>query len=244
MDWLGDWTIPGNSEDCYALSFGLPCCNNNEVVMVSEEYGNLGIIERTGSYCGIGFPEEKEEMFGDYPYCDGCDANYVDKDGRWNLVDKTWCKVKEKKCFDICEPINGYQCCKDSSTQVILTDDDGTWGIENNHWCHIKTIPVFNDISIIARSIYDSMPGANVGNKANFMFSHEKNIDFEEKYEIVTLILNEEPIDPISVIYYSDNFRFYSRNFSEFNDIKMIIRDKTTNQKYYKYFFTTILRVS
>lgn len=239
-------TLPAfNDEDCYARSLGLPCCNENEIIETNE-YGNWGKIEGTDFYCGIGYPEKKEEeeekMFGNYPYCDGCETNYTDKDGGWYYTNKTWCKVNEKKCFNICEPVKGYQCCKDSSTKVISEDNDGTWGIENKKWCLIQTIPEFNDFEITADSVYDGMPGQLKEKRFRCIFKYPLD-NFKENYEIVSVIFNGNPINPNNIVYYNKEFRFYPIDYLENNEIKMILRNKETNQKYFKIFNTKLIKL-
>jgi len=129
---------PVDNDDCFALDLGYKCCNNNDVVY-TDESGKWGVIN--DEWCGIGGTSKKneQEMFGDYPYCSGCESNYTDGDGDWYYVGDSWCKVNEKKCkASTCQPVNGYQCCKNSSAEVVYTDADGEWGVENNEWCLIR----------------------------------------------------------------------------------------------------------
>lgn len=77
-------------------------------------------------------------MFGDYPYCSGWESSYTDEDGGWNIVNDNWCKVNDNKCNNVCQPVNGYPCCENSSTKIEYVDDDGNWGVENDNWCIIK----------------------------------------------------------------------------------------------------------
>eukprot|EP00833_Pecoramyces_ruminatium_P001598 jgi/Orpsp1_1/1175630/evm.model.c7180000054622.1 len=135
-----DQPVVKDDDDCFALDLGYKCCNSNKVVY-TDESGNWGIINNN-EWCGIGGSSKKneknnqeQEMFGDYPYCSECKTNYNDKDGDWYYSNNNWCKVDEKKCN--CKSVNGYQCCKNSSTKVIYTDSTGKWGVENNEWCII-----------------------------------------------------------------------------------------------------------
>ncbi|KAL6632161.1 cellulase Cel9A precursor [Neocallimastix californiae] len=139
---------PVNNDDknCFGYSLGYKCCNNNEVIYTDDD-GDWGLIGTTPEWCSIGGGKKEEEgdhdkdqeMFGDYPYCNGCESNYTDEDGDWYFINDNWCKVNEKKCNSpTCKPINGYPCCKNSSTEAIYTDDDGIWGVEDNDWCLIQ----------------------------------------------------------------------------------------------------------
>ncbi|ORX65990.1 hypothetical protein BCR32DRAFT_272677 [Anaeromyces robustus] len=228
------YNVEDNGEKCYARIFGYPCCNNNEVKITSYDLGDFDIIDNF-VMCGIGYPEG-EEMFGDYPYCDECVSNYFDKDGGWyyDKTDKTWCKVNERRCFSICEPKKGYKYCKNSS-KIITTDTDGTtWGIEDNHWCLIQTIPEYNDFELTPVSYIDKISGQEY-KIVNFLY--DKGNNFEEKYEIVTLIINGIPVNFSKITYNSNSFSFKTESVMwKENEIKMILRDKTTKQKYFKIF--------
>ncbi|ORX78047.1 hypothetical protein BCR32DRAFT_247469 [Anaeromyces robustus] len=247
-NWSKDNVLDVDSDEyCeYRHSLGIPCCRDVEIVYI-DGFTKYALLE-DGSYyaCGFAFPDEEvkeDEMFGDYPYCNGCETNYTDKDGSWNFIDETWCKVSEKKCFKICEPIKGYQCCKDSSTEVISKDNDGSWGIENKKWCLIQTIPEFNDFEINASCTMDGSGINKLLKYVQFIFSYEENVNFEEKYEIVSILLNDNPVNLDNITYFSKYFRFYTSNYLETNEIKMILRDKTTKQKYYKTFITGVYRM-
>jgi len=133
-----------DDDDCFAIDLGYKCCNSNEII-TSDSDGDWGVIN--GEWCGIGGTSENHskeenptEMFGDYPYCSGCESIYTDEDGGWNLVNDNWCKVNDKKCssHQECQPVNGFPCCSNPSTEVYYVDDDAQWGVENNDWCVIK----------------------------------------------------------------------------------------------------------
>ncbi|KAG4097090.1 hypothetical protein H8356DRAFT_993845 [Neocallimastix lanati (nom. inval.)] len=64
-----------------------------------------------------------------------CIVYYEDSDGYWGIENDDWCGCGTEA--PSCIGVQGYPCCKNTST-VFYTDDDGDWGVENNNWCVIK----------------------------------------------------------------------------------------------------------
>jgi len=253
-------TTPINSDDdhnCFGYNLGYKCCNNNEVIY-TDESGDWGLTNTTPpEWCSIGGGKKEEkdnqdqEMYGDYPYCSGCESNYTDGDGDWYFDNNNWCKVNEKKCQPVtCEPINGYECCKNSSTPIVYTDNDGAWGVEDDNWCFVQSLQEFNDFKITASSLLDLMPKGDPITKklitkkeARFDFSYDID-NFNEKYEVEFLSINGNVMESDSINYLSSSFRIYTEEFVDgVNEIKVIIRNKKTNQKYLNMFTVPIYKV-
>lgn len=197
----------------------------------------------------LAFILQSEEKFGEYSYCSECDSNYTDKEGNWyyDHDNNNWCKVNENKCnTSDCKSVGGYPCCKNSSTDIIDIDQSGAWGAENNNnsWCLIKPLQPFTDVSINLRSWLDLMPkivtpGEKVGPKeAYFVFTLGiKASDFFEKYEFEYIMFNGQKIDK-EKIYLQESqpniFRVNSVYYDELNRVKFVIKNKETNQSYFK----------
>jgi len=267
---------PTNTETCFSLSLGYPCCNNNKIVY-SDEDGDWGFTDtEPATWCGIGGGNDekekeeekeeeknKEELFKGYPYCNGCKSNYTDDDGEWYYANNQWCKVDEKQCkkendAPTCQPVSGYACCKNSSSKVVYVDEDGDWGYENNEWCIIKnaekssksveSLDTLKEFKISIFACLDLMPkvGKYGDPEAYYVIDlGMKNTEFREKYEISELTLNGYDISVDDVIYRydSDGFRFYSVHYERgaINHITLLIRNKETNQYYYKEIETLVI---
>jgi len=249
-----------DEKDCFSLRLGYPCCEDDEVA-ISDQYGDWGYIKEfinkntvivTG-YCGIGGTskdtEKNSEMFGDYPYCSGCESNYTDEDGNWyyNSNDESWCKVNEDKC-KICEPVNGYECCNSISTLVSNIDDNGVYGIENDKSCLISTLPSFklNNFGLSVVAIQDLMPTTEPGSHIYISFEYRTDLsNFKEKYEIEFLWLNGKSINTKDIIYQPQvkEFRIKPEECLQYNDIKMVIRDRETNQRYMDNYYVRLNKV-
>lgn len=162
-----------------------------------------------------------EEMFGNYPYCSGCEAKYENEDGQWNYIDHTWCKVNEEKC-------------------------NGEWSIENNDdndWSMYNSLPEFTDVSIELYSWLDLMPGMTIpGEKKEAYFVFNLGIskeEFQEKYEVKNITINDEEINLNKEFYYypddRDAFRIDTIHYERgVNEVKILIHNKETNQSYLK----------
>ena len=189
---------------------------------------------------------ESQEMFGDYPYCKGCESNYKDIDGDWYYAGNSWCKINEKKCnpatTSTCEPVDDFPCCENSSIRVSYVDFNGEWGIENNKWCLINSFPEFTDVDITLYSWLDlmpmSIPSEDYIRPAYFVFTTEVETSvFLEKYEVEKVMINEKEIN-ITEVEYSSNqngFRIDTIYYKkDSNDVRIIIRNKETNKRYLK----------
>ena len=102
---------------------------------------------------------------------------------------------------------------------------------------NLKDIEKLKDFDITVISYLDLMPGANPSKKAYFAFSL-KGIDqdsFLNEYEIDSIELNDNKIRNQEILYENYNgFRFYSSDYKDDNTIVVIIKNKNTNEKYYK----------
>ena len=102
---------------------------------------------------------------------------------------------------------------------------------------NLKDIEELKDFDITVISYLDLMPGANPSKKAYFAFSLN-GIDqdsFLNEYEIDSIELNDNKIRNQEIVYENYNgFRFYSSSYKNDNTIIVIIKNKNTNEKYYK----------
>lgn len=93
------------------------------------------------------------------------------------------------------------------------------------------------DFDITVISYLDLMPGANPSAEAYFAFSLNgisKDM-FLSEYEIESIELNGKKIRNKEITYEDYNgFRFYSLNYENNNTIVIIIKNKNTNERYYK----------
>ncbi|KAG4092058.1 hypothetical protein H8356DRAFT_1705506 [Neocallimastix lanati (nom. inval.)] len=183
---------------------------------------------------------QSTEMFGEYPYCTGCESNYSDSDGDWNYIDDHWCKVDDKKCQagDSFELIAGYPSCVNSFNQAYYFDFNGEWGVENNDWCFIKPLEKITDLNVEVKSIVDLMPkitqeGRRILRSANFRFYIEKS--FLDEYKVEKILLNDYEIDiallkPLS----EDGFSFNTEEYFDTttNNIKILFHNIVTNHGY------------
>jgi len=187
------------------------------------------------------------EMYGKYLYCSDCESNYVDSDGAWKYANNTWCKIRDNYCKSLaetCKSVDGYPCCKNSSSKVYYVDYDGEWGVENNNWCFIKSLPLLSDdILIEAVSSLNTMPVAYPDGKigksnraASFRFNVESN--FFDYFELEGLLLNGHEISIDDINYSSDKstFQFSSYYYERAsdNDYKIMFREKETDLRYLK----------
>lgn len=100
----------------------------------------------------------------------------------------------------------------------------------------LKDIQELKDFDITVISYLDLMPGANPSKEAYFTFSLN-GIDqdrFLNEYEIDSIELNDNKIK--NEITYEDynGFRFYSSDYKNDNTVVVIIKNKNTNERYYK----------
>lgn len=101
---------------------------------------------------------------------------------------------------------------------------------------NLKDIEKLKDFDITVISYLNLMP-PNPSKEASFAFSLN-GIDkdsFLNEYEIDSIELNGNKIRNQEIIYedYS-GFRFYSSDYKDDNTIVVIIKNKNTNEKYYK----------
>nr|AAM81967.1 cellulase Cel9A precursor [Piromyces sp. E2] len=128
---------PTNSNSCFSVAQGYPCCGAGIPVSYEDDSGQWGI--ENGNWCGIA---PIKESCGDYPCCTGCDVQYTD-DKKWGVENNNWCLIKEDKCQGssgtvTCTGQNlGYPCC--DTCEAIYTDESGKWGIKNGDWCGLKS---------------------------------------------------------------------------------------------------------
>jgi len=182
--------------------------------------------------------QSEEEMFGEYPYCTECEANYKDINGVWfySFSEDSWCKVDQNnKCKDIiCGTVKGYPCCNNNSTVVSYIDADGEWGVENNKWCSIEpTEEIDVDISVF---VWRNAGLGYDGKEAIFLFSINSMSfkEYEEKYGLMDAILNDRHI---AVWYEAGSLRYETIFYEDKNYIKLVFKDKATNKRYIKEFF-------
>ena len=90
-------------------------------------------------------------------------------------------------------------------------------------------------------SYLDLMPGTSLykKSKAFFIFSLEgiDNDTFFNQYKIISIKLNGKTIKNNQLIVENNNkecFRFYSKFYEDNNSIRIIIKDKNTDLKYFK----------
>jgi len=188
--------------------------------------------------------QSEEDMFGEYPYCTECEANYKDINGLWfySFSEDSWCKIEQKnKCKDIiCGPVKGYPCCN-NSTEVSYLDADGEWGVENNKWCSIEPSEEL-DVDITVFAWRNGGLGYNTNN-AIFFFT-VNSISFEEykeKYDLIDAELNDRHI---GVGYDISGLRYETIFYEDSNYIKLVFKDKKTNKRYIKEFFNVRVGVA
>ena len=102
---------------------------------------------------------------------------------------------------------------------------------------NIKDMQELKEFDITVFSILDLMPGANPSKEAYFAFSLNgiDNNRFFNEYEINSIELNGNKIRNQDIIYQDYNgFRFYTSDYKHDNTIVVIIKNKKTNEKYYK----------
>jgi len=112
---------------------------------------------------------------------------------------------------------------EDNSFRCTLCDFDLCYDCAKN----------YADFEISVTGIFNYMPGANLNKEAYFQLSIGKNQDvFLEQYVIESIMLNGYPISNDKI----DGLRFYSTNFRKHlgNEVKILIRNKITNQTYLK----------
>ena len=188
---------------------------------------------------------QSQEMFGKYPYCTECEANFKDAEGVWfySHSEDSWCKVDENKCQGIsCGAIKGFPCCNDPSTTVSYTDADGEWGVEKKKWCLVESLNEL-DFGIELKAWLNAMPSTNENDNvatrpATFSFTiNDISLeDFKENYEIQFIELNGKPIHNNQVDYNGRyGFRFNSLNYKNTNNnIQLKLKNNKTNKKYIK----------
>jgi len=186
---------------------------------------------------------QSEEMFGKYPYCTGCVTNYQDAKGEWYYTNNTWCKVNEEKCQAMtCKSVKGYPCCEKSTRKVDYVDFEGEWSVENKKWCLRNPLPEFTDVKMGEYESWVNTFGYDEEIKmAIFDFYIDDKTSFLLNYEIMKISNNDVPItiDEISLHFdpYIDHIRIItSKYITSINVIKMIIRNKKTNEHYIKEF--------
>jgi mannan endo-1,4-beta-mannosidase len=118
----------GNSDECWSINLGYPCCIGDYVV-TTDENGDWGV--ENNEWCGIVHKSCWSEPLG-YPCCVGNTVISTDESGDWGVENNEWCGIVHKSCWS---EFLGYPCCVGNT--VISTDEFGDWGVENDDWCGI-----------------------------------------------------------------------------------------------------------
>lgn len=119
------------------------------------------------------------------------------------------------------------------SKMVLLSKKD-----ENKE--QTEDLKELKDFDITVESILNMMPSwpsSDAGLKEAYFWFDLSGIDpkqFFNDYEIETIELNNCKIENQKIIYEYDSFRFYSPNYKNDNIIFLIIKNKNTNERYFK----------